>query len=457
MSEEGIQPAVATVSEILSAMREAAPPGQRELDDAALGELRSLTQALIAARPEAGEEYARFLALGQRGIAVPEAELAAWLGGATVLVTGGTGCIGSALMAQVARWRPRRLASVSRGLPGGWPRLAGAEYFRADIRDPRGLAAVFDEVRPDVVFHLAAQRDPGLAEHDVHRTVTTNVLGTRQVICSAEEFGVSHVVFASTGKALRPYSREVYTASKRAAEWLIAGAARRGQARYSAARFTHVVDNSIIAQRLLGWSEDGVIRLHAADIVFYAQSALESAQLLLCAGAGARRGSLWAHALTDLGWPVSLLDLALGVLARTGSEAPIYFSGYDPGYESMPFPGLYDPQTAGEVSPLLSAFEAAGAERAASRATDAFPVEFEFGPQPDALLRALQDACLTGEAPAVRAALDALSWLLLDATLKAVPRETLTRVAGLTAPFESELNPAYRRILAAIRWQAGAS
>jgi hypothetical protein len=457
MSEEGTRPIVATVSEIISAMREAAPPGQCDLDDTVLGELRSLTQALMTARPDAGEEYARFLALRHRAIAVPEAELAAWLGGATVLVTGGTGCIGATLMAQVARCSPGRLVSVSRGLTDRWPRLAEAEYAKADIRDPRGLADVFGEVRPDVVFHLAAQRDPGLAEHEVARTVTTNVLGTRQVICSAEEFGASHVVFASTGKALRPYSREVYTASKRAAEWLMAGAAGRGRASYSAARFTHVVDNSIIGERLLSWGEGGVVRLHAPDIMFYAQSALESAQLLLCAGLGARRGGLWTHAIADLGWPVGLLDLALGALAAAGSEAPVYFSGYDPGYESMPFPGLYDPQTAGEVSPLLSAFEAAGAERPPGRATDAFPVRFEFGPQPDAPLRALQDACVTGEPEVVRAALDALSWSLLDAMLKAAPRETLVRVAGLAAPFESELSPAYRRILAAVRRQAGAS
>jgi hypothetical protein len=200
-----------------------------------------------------------------------------------------------------------------------------------------------------------------------------------------------------------------------------------------------------------------VIRLHAADIMFYAQSALESAQLLLCAGLGARRGGLWAHAITDLGWPVGLLDLALGVLAGTCSEAPIYFSGYDPGYESTPFPGLYDPRTAGEVSPLLSAFEATRAQQAPGRGTDAFPVLFEFGAQPDAPLRPLQDACVTGEPAAVREALDTLSWSLLDAMLKATARETLIRVAGLTAPFENELSPAYRRILAAVRRQAGAS
>ena len=447
---------MATVSEIISAMREAAPSGQQQLDDRVLGELRSLTQALIAARPDADEEYARFLALGQREIAMPAGDLAGWLGGATVLVTGGTGCIGSALMAQAARYGPRRLVSVSRGVTDGWARLPGARYARADIRDRAALAAVFDEVRPDVVFHLAAQRDPGLAEDEVHRTVTTNVLGTRNVTAAAERSGAAHVVFASTGKALRPYSREVYTTTKRAAEWIVADAARRGQVSYSAARFTHVVDNSIVWRRLLGWCQDGVIRLHAADIMFYAQSALESAQLLLCAGLGGRRGSLWGYAITDLGWPVSLLDLALGALASTGSETPIYFSGYDPGYESRPFPGLYDPRTAGEVSPLLSAFEAAVARPGPGRPTDAFPVRFAAGQPPDAPLRALQDACGSTRPGPVREALNALSWWLLDAMLGEVPRETLLRIAGLTEPFEPGLSAEHRRILAAVRQHAGA-
>ena len=66
---------MATASEIISAMREAAPPGQRNLDHAALGELRSLTQALIAATPDADEECGRFLRLRHRRIAAPEAEL----------------------------------------------------------------------------------------------------------------------------------------------------------------------------------------------------------------------------------------------------------------------------------------------------------------------------------------------------------------------------------------------
>jgi nucleoside-diphosphate-sugar epimerase len=445
---------VQTAPEIIERMRDAVPEGRQCLDDAAVRRLRDLTQALVASRPEAQREHRRFLDIARRSIA-PGRDLEAWLRGKTVLVTGGTGCIGSALMAQLGSCGLGRLVSVSRGSGHGWPRLTHAEYVRADVRDRCRLAAVFGDVRPDVVFHVAAQRDPGLAEHEVHRTVTTNVLGTRNLIDVAAEFGVPDVVCASTGKAVRPYSPDVYTASKRAAEWLLSDAAARGGASYSAARFTHVVDNSIIYARLLEWCGSGVIRLHSADIVFYVQSALESAQLLLGAGAAGCPGALRVHALTDLGWPVSLLDVALGALARTGSAAPIYFSGYDRGYEAAPFPGMYDPLTAGDVSPLLSAFEAAGAGKSCGQAADFFPLEMVSSAQPAERLLALEDVCArTQEPAAVRAALDDLSWSLLDATLEAAPRETLIRSARLTAPHRSDLSAGHRRMLAAIEHYA---
>lgn len=67
---------MATVSEIISAMREAAPPGRQSLDHAVLGELRSLTQALIAARPDVDEECARFLLLDATLKAAPREALA---------------------------------------------------------------------------------------------------------------------------------------------------------------------------------------------------------------------------------------------------------------------------------------------------------------------------------------------------------------------------------------------
>jgi nucleoside-diphosphate-sugar epimerase len=359
-------------------------------------------------------------------------------------------------MGQLAKVGSGRLVSVSRGLTTGHPRLPGAEYLEGDVRDRERIDELIQAIRPDVVFHVAAQRNPGVAELEVHRTVTTNVLGTRNVLAAAADARVSQVVCASTGKALRPYSPDVYAASKRAAEW-IASVSATGDMRCSAGRFTHVVDNSIILHRLFQWARGGgVVRLHSTEIAFYIQSAMESAQLLLIAGLGAVRGSFRIHSITDLGWPVSLLDLAVGVLANTGSATPIYISGYDRGYEEISFPGLYDPFTAGDVSPLMNSFEAARATETPCHMVDAFPLEMRSDPLPGKLLAELEDVCAMTENPdPIRGALDDLSWSLLDVTLQAAPAQTLARSAVIAGPHFGGLNPEHQRLLAAIRRQAG--
>jgi nucleoside-diphosphate-sugar epimerase len=436
-------------------MQQEVPPGRQSLNSEELRRLAALTQALLASKSAAKHEYSRFLDAAGKDIDLPYPALAARLKGKRILVSGGTGCIGATLMAQLARFQPACLVSVSRGVTHDWPRLADAEYVYADIRDIGSLAAVFGQVKGDIVFHVAGQRDPGLAEREVHRTVTTNVLGTRNVVCAAAASGVSHVIAASTGKAFRPYSSEVYTASKRAAEWLLSRAAADGLTACSAARFTHVIDNSIIHARLLDWCNGGVIRLHSPDIAFYIQSALQSAQLLLAAAGGARPGPLRVHAINDLGWPVALVDVALGVLARTGATAPIYFSGYDRGYESVPFPALYDPMTAGDISPLISAFEGAGTEQAWCAGIDAFPLQVASAPELDDRLEALAAVCARTEQPEpVRAALDGLSWALFDAAMAAVPRRVLARAAQRCEQ-RVGLDAVHARMLATITHYAG--
>jgi hypothetical protein len=449
---------------IIDAMRQAVPPARTRLSGAEISALRDLTKALMFARPEAASEYERFLAVASRGLCLPEKRIARKLGGATVLVTGGTGCIGSVLMREIAARRPARLASVSRGVTAIAARQDGAEYLTADVTDRNAVEAVIYEVRPDIIFHVAAQRAPGIAETEVQRTVSTNVFGARNVLAAASGAGVGQVVLASTGKALRPYSPEIYTASKRAAEWLGVAAARDGGVTCSAARFTHVMDNSIIHRRLIGWAGDElagtvstspaggpVVRLHSPDIAFYVQSALESAQLLLIAMLGAAAGTFQIHALADLGWPVSLLDVTLGVLARTGSRTPVYVSGYDPGYEEVPFPGLYDPATAGDVSPLLNAFEAAALTGKQCPMVDSFEMELAADGAAPKLLANLESACdsdlCDGE---IRRALDDLSWSLLDAALAVADMTALTRAARLARRHESGMSRSHLKITRAI-------
>ncbi len=448
---------VTNVSEILDAMRCAVPPHKQNLNLYEQTVLRDLTGKLIAAKPEAVDEYARFLGISQRNVCGHYHRLRSRLGGATVLVTGGTGCIGSTLMAMIARYQPARLVSMSRGITADWPGVATAEYMIGDVRDYTRVNEIISMVKPDVIFHVVAQRSPALAEIEVHRTVTTNIFGTRNVMANAIACDVPQVVCASTGKALRPYSPEIYTASKRVAEWIAGGAASTGSVLVSAARFTHVMDNSIVHRKMMGGALGGLITLHAPDIVFYVQSALESAQLLLLAYLGARPYQFRVHAITDLGWPVSLTDVAIGVLRMRGSGAPIYISGYDPGYEEVSFPGLYDQKTAGDVSPLLNAFETAAMTDSPCPNVDAFDLRINTGPDDVAVssigfLDALEHVCEHTQDPVlIRSILDYLSWSLLADTLSAVPKPVLERTVDILNRPSYPFSETHIRIAQAIR------
>ena len=442
-----------------SALRElchAVPKGRAELDYEELRILSKLTRRLVAERPDAAAEHRRFAGIERRALALPPEATREWIEGRTVLVTGGTGCIGTLVTEQVAARHPGRLVCAARGATAPRRIVDSAEYRKTDVCDADALRALFDQVRPDVVIHLAAQRDPGLAETEVHRTLRTNIFGTRNLLAAAAEHGVPDVVVTSTGKALRPYSPDVYAASKRVAEWVSARAASSptSPSRISAARFTHVVDNSIVARRLRRWCEDGdVIRLHGAHIEFYVQSGIEAAQLLIASGLDATPGVLRINALRDLDWPVGLLEVALGTLAETGSPSPIYVCGHEEGYESTPFPALYDPATAGDVSPLINAFEAPHVREGLCTAVDRFdaPAPSEDDEALDRFQQ-LESLCARTEDPAqLRPAFTALCHTLLATTLHDLPTRAVARALSLAERSPHPADPAHTPMLAALR------
>jgi nucleoside-diphosphate-sugar epimerase len=438
---------IATAADIMGVMR-TIPPHITDLEPGDIRMLKMLTAHLVKASPRSYAEYSRFLAIQHRGIHMSPDNYE-WLDNKRILVTGGTGCIGSQLMQQIIGYgAPRELSSLSRGITEGYPTLDYSEYYVADITKPDELRHVFEEVRPQVVFHTAAQRDPGFAELEVHRTVDTNVCGTMNVINECRNHDAI-LVAASTGKALRPYSPDVYTASKRIAEWLLhcSAAFLPGVA---ASRFTHVVDNSILLKRLRLWCADGnAMRIHDPDIVFYAQSARESAQLLIQAGNHAFPGTLAINAITNLEMPVSLLDIALGAIITAQSSSPVYFSGYDNGYEGVPFPALYDPMTAGDASPLINMFEQRHSYQSPSSGTDTFLSGYADDPRAGKALIALQES-LTGTKHEVYTALCELSWILMDATASAQSADVLERALHIAAPYRDTMNDVHHHMLSII-------
>jgi len=144
----------------------------------------------------------------------------------TVLVTGGTGTVGSAIVKQLFEHGPRAIRVYSRDESKQYElqRELGSRrdvrFLIGDVRDRPRLSRAMEDV--DFVFHTAALKHVESCEYNPFEALKTNVLGTQNVIEVALEHDVSKVVFTSTDKAVNPSS--AMGASKLMAEKLMVAA-----------------------------------------------------------------------------------------------------------------------------------------------------------------------------------------------------------------------------------------
>jgi UDP-glucose 4-epimerase len=148
----------------------------------------------------------------------------------TALVTGGAGFIGSHIVDALIRRRIRVyvIDDLSTGLRSNVN--PNARFIQMSVTSPR-LPSVLRKIKPDVIFHLAAQADLRCSVQDPPNDARTNILGTLALAHVAGRIGVKKFIFTSTGGALYsddirpPYSEAVspcpispYGIAKRCAE-----------------------------------------------------------------------------------------------------------------------------------------------------------------------------------------------------------------------------------------------
>lgn len=142
----------------------------------------------------------------------------------TVLLTGGTGTLGHAIVEQAQRdsW-PARFTVYSRSelnqarMRQQYPDV---RYILGDVRDRERLQAAV--AGHDVVLHLAAMKRVPECEAQPSECIQTNVIGTANVIAACQAAGVARCVVVSTDKACAAIT--TYGASKRLAEGLVMAA-----------------------------------------------------------------------------------------------------------------------------------------------------------------------------------------------------------------------------------------
>lgn len=263
--------------------------------------------------------------------------IAGYITGKRVLVTGAGGSIGSELCRQLAKFGPSELMMLDRDETGlqlaqlsttGHGLLHTREVILADIRDAEVLHGIFDERRPEVVFHAAALKHLPMLEQYPDEAWKTNVMGTLNVINASRRVGVTTFVNISTDKAANPTS--VLGHSKRVAEKLTAWAGEESGMRYLSVRFGNVIGSrgSMLPtfQQLI--REGKPLTVTHPEATRYFMTIPEACQLVIQAGAIGRAGEVL---ILDMGEPVSILEVAERMIAMSGKNIEIVFTGLRPG------------------------------------------------------------------------------------------------------------------------------
>ena len=286
--------------------------------------------------------------LGREPIQINTAEVLDYVKGKTVLITGGGGSIGSELCRQIAAHLPKQLIivdiyensayEIQQELIQRYPAL-DLVVLIASVRNTVRINSIFEQYRPDVVYHAAAHKHVPLMENSPNEAIKNNVFGTYKTAWAADRYGVEKFVLISTDKAVNPTN--VMGASKRICEMVIQMMNQQSKTNFVAVRFGNVLgsNGSVIPLFKKQIAAGGPVTVTHPDIIRYFMTIPEAVSLVLQAGAYARGGEIF---VLDMGEPVRILDLAQNLIKlsgyRVGEDIEIKYTGLRPGekmYEEL--------------------------------------------------------------------------------------------------------------------------
>lgn len=246
--------------------------------------------------------------------------------GKRILVTGGGGSIGSELVRQLLPAKPAQIVlfdiyeNTTYELYHDIAKDAreqgtDIQVYIGSITHLPAITKVFDNYRPQVVFHAAAHKHVPLMERNAREAVENNVFGTLNVVRLADKYRCSHFVQISTDKAVNPAN--VMGATKRMDEMIVQYYAANSKTIFTAVRFGNVLGShgSVIPLFKRQLREGGPITITHKDITRYFMTIPEASKLVITAGALAHGGEVF---VLDMGEPVKIYDLAVNLITLSG-------------------------------------------------------------------------------------------------------------------------------------------
>lgn len=279
--------------------------------------------------------------LGRETVEFDDAEMAAFLAGRIVLVTGAGGSIGSEICRQVSRFNVKRLVLLGRGenqifeiereMRVVHPALDVVPVI-VDVRDREALERVFRRHRPEIVYHTAAHKHVHYMEAFPAEAVKNNIVGTINVIDAARAAGTSRVVMLSTDKAANPQG--IMGATKRIAEFVMASRNAADAPRLVTVRFGNVLASrgSVVPLFVTQIHAGGPVTVSHEDATRYFMSIKEACMLVVQASLMGDGGEIF---ILKMGEPIRIAELARDLIAlhglRPGIDVAIEYTGLRPG------------------------------------------------------------------------------------------------------------------------------
>lgn len=322
--------------------------------------------------------------LGRDPIKVDMSGILNSLKGKRILVTGGGGSIGSELCRQIAAHHPDQLIifdiyennayDIQQELKRKYGDQLNLVVLIGSVRDSRRLDMIFDQYRPQIVYHAAAHKHVPLMEDSPNESIKNNVVGTYKTAYTALKYHAEKFVLISTDKAVNPTN--IMGASKRLCEMVIQSMNRisetgafdklpflhahpdkiiSGQVshdpedqlsvvnrefhtehntQFVAVRFGNVLgsNGSVIPLFKKQIEEGGPVTVTHPDIIRYFMTIPEAVGLVLEAGAYAKGGEIF---VLDMGQPMKIDTLARNLIKLSGHtpdvDIKIEYTGLRPG------------------------------------------------------------------------------------------------------------------------------
>lgn len=271
-----------------------------------------------------------------------------------ILITGAAGSIGSEIVRQVLRYKPKLVVLVDQAeTPMHSMKLELDEKFPdenftlclGDVRNKERMEYIVEMFRPDVIFHAAAYKHVPLMEDNPVESIQVNVKGTKIMADLAVKYKVGQFVMVSTDKAVNPTN--VMGASKRIAEIYVQSLFRKLQkegensTKFITTRFGNVLgsNGSVIPHFKSQIEKGGPVTVTHPEIIRYFMTIPEACMLVLEAGAMGEGGEIF---IFDMGSPVKIVNLARRMIRLAGYvpevDIKIEFTGLRPGeklYEEL--------------------------------------------------------------------------------------------------------------------------